>query len=44
MIPKQERFVGDLIDELIAEVPPEVWETVPRDLADTIDETLYGEN
>ena len=35
-------WIGDIIDKLAAQVPPEEWDKLPRDMAARIDERLYG--
>lgn len=39
-----EPWIGDVIDALIGDIPEEVWENVPCDLAAKIDERLYGKD
>lgn len=36
-------WVVDIIDDLIDAIPDSAWDSVPRDLAETIDDRLYGE-
>ena len=36
-----EPWIGDVIDALIGDIPEEVWDSVPTNLAATIDERLY---
>lgn len=36
-----ERWIGDIIDDLISQVPDEEWQKIPHDLSSNIDEYLY---
>ncbi|MEX0718423.1 MAG: hypothetical protein WD066_17645 [Planctomycetaceae bacterium] len=36
------RPIEDVIAEIVADVPPEVWEALPEDLSDNLDHYLYG--
>jgi hypothetical protein len=35
-------WIGDLFEKLAAKIPPEEWEKLPRDMAASVDERLYG--
>jgi hypothetical protein len=41
-LPEDERFIGEIIEELGKQVAKEEWAKVPRDLTTNLDDYLYG--